>query len=169
VMLLAHPSLTGLNSGSGSSGSTAWNNSVRSRLYLSRIVAEGLEPDPDARLLSTKKANYGPVGGEIAMKWREGVFVVEGTPTGLDRLAIGAKAERVFLALLRTFAEQGRKVNHAGGSTYAPKVFATNPKSEGVTKAAFKGAMETLLSRGAIRIAEDGPASKRRQFLEASA
>src|SRR5690606_2220943 len=32
VMLLGHPSLTGLSSGSGTSGSTAWNNSVRSRL-----------------------------------------------------------------------------------------------------------------------------------------
>ena len=37
VILLSHPSLSGLNSGSGTSGSTAWNNSVRSRLYLERI------------------------------------------------------------------------------------------------------------------------------------
>ena len=27
VLLLSHPSLTGLNSGTGTSGSTAWNNS----------------------------------------------------------------------------------------------------------------------------------------------
>jgi RecA-family ATPase len=32
-LLLAHPSLTGLNTGSGMSGSTGWNNAVRSRLY----------------------------------------------------------------------------------------------------------------------------------------
>ena len=32
VVLIAHPSLTGMSTGSGSSGSTAWNNSVRSRL-----------------------------------------------------------------------------------------------------------------------------------------
>ena len=169
VVLLAHPSPSGLNSGSGTSGSTAWNNSVRSRLYLSRVVQDDYEPDPDARLLATKKANYGRIGGEIAMKWQAGVFVAEATPTGLDRLAIGAKAERVFLALLRSFAEQGRKVNHAGGPTYAPKVFATNPKAEGVTKAALKGAMEALLSRGTIRIGKEGPASKRRQFLEVAA
>ena len=169
VVLLAHPSLSGLNSGSGTSGSTAWSNSVRSRLYLFRVVQDDYEPDPDARLLSTKKANYGRIGGEIAMRWQAGVFVAEATPTGLDRLAVGAKAERVFLALLRTFAEQGRKVNHAGGSTYAPKTFATNPKAEGVTKAAFKVAMEALLSRGTIRIGADGPASKQRQFLEVAA
>lgn len=169
VMLLAHPSLAGLNSGSGTSGSTAWNNSVRSRLYLSRVVQDNFEHDPNARLLFTKKANYGPVGGEIAMTWQHGVFVAEATRTGLDRMAIGAKAERVFLALLRTFAEQGRKVNHAGGPTYAPKVFAAHLKAEGITKPALKSAMESLLSRGTIRIAEDGPPSKRRQFLEMSA
>ena len=168
VVLLAHPSLSGLNSGSGTSGSTAWNNSVRSRLYLSRVIQEGYEPDPDARMLATKKANYGAVGGEIAMRWQAGVFVAEASPTGLDRMAVGAKAERVFLALLRSFAEQGRKVNHAGGPTYAPKVFAANPKAEGVTKAALKGAMEALLSRGTIRIGEAGPPSTRRQFLEAA-
>lgn len=169
VMLLAHPSLTGLNSGSGTSGSTAWNNSVRSRLYMSRVAQDGYEPDPDARMLATKKANYGRIGGEIAMRWQCGVFVAEAEPTGLDRMAMGAKAERVFLTLLRTFAEQGRKVNHAGGPTYAPKIFATHPGAEGMTKPALKTAMENLLSRGSISIAEDGPPSKRRQFLEASA
>jgi hypothetical protein len=29
ILLLAHPSLTGLNTGSGMSGSTGWNNAVR--------------------------------------------------------------------------------------------------------------------------------------------
>ncbi|MFN3824094.1 MAG: AAA family ATPase [Pseudorhodobacter sp.] len=168
VLLLSHPSLAGLISGSGTSGSTAWSNSVRSRLYLSRVVQDGYEPDPCARMLETKKANYGPVGGEIAMKWQAGVFVAEATPTGLDKLAVGAKAERVFLALLRTFAEQGRKVNHAGGPTYAPKLFASHPNAEGVTKVAFKGAMDALLTRGTICIAKEGRPSKERQFLKVS-
>ena len=33
VILSSHPSLTGINSGSGLSGSTAWHNSVRARMY----------------------------------------------------------------------------------------------------------------------------------------
>jgi RecA-family ATPase len=33
ILLLAHPSLTGMNTGTGLSGSTDWNNGVRSRLY----------------------------------------------------------------------------------------------------------------------------------------
>jgi RecA-family ATPase len=46
VVLLSHPSLTGLNSGTGTSGSTAWSNSVRSRLYL-----QAAKDDPDRRAL----------------------------------------------------------------------------------------------------------------------
>src|SRR5262249_51480876 len=36
VMLVAHPSLQGITSGSGLSGSTAWHNSVRARLYFQK-------------------------------------------------------------------------------------------------------------------------------------
>ena len=40
VALLAHPSLAGMANGSGTSGSTAWSNSVRSRLYLETIKGD---------------------------------------------------------------------------------------------------------------------------------
>lgn len=36
VILCAHPSIDGMSKGHGFAGSTAWNNSVRSRLYLTR-------------------------------------------------------------------------------------------------------------------------------------
>ncbi len=165
VLLLGHPSLTGLSSGSGSSGSTAWNNSVRSRLYLSRITDNGFESDPDRRVMTTMKANYGRIGGETHMKWLSGVFVPEITEQGLDKLAAGAKAQRVFLKLLDTFTAQGRRVNHAGGSTYAPKLFAEHPNAERMTKRAMKAAMEGLLAAGKIRIEQAGPPSKRRSFI----
>ncbi|WP_297780038.1 AAA family ATPase [uncultured Roseovarius sp.] len=166
VVMLAHPSLSGLNSGSGMSGSTGWNNSVRSRLYLERVKDDGYEADPDARILRTMKANYSRTGGEISLRWQGGVFVAQAPETGLDRMAATAKAERVFLKLLKQAQDQGRKVNHAGGQTHAPKVFATNPQAEGITKRNFGQAMEKLLAAGKIRIAEYGPPSKRRQFLE---
>ena len=82
VILLAHPSLSGISGGTGTSGSTGWNNSLRSRLYLERVfVKDGssaVEIDPDARKLTTKKANYGRVGGEINLNWQNGVFVAQG-------------------------------------------------------------------------------------------
>jgi RecA-family ATPase len=52
VLLLSYPSLTGLNSGTGTSGSTAWNNSVRSWLYLQAT-------SPETRVLKVVKANHG--------------------------------------------------------------------------------------------------------------
>ena len=165
VMLLGHPSLTGLNSGSDTSCSTAWNNSVRSRLYLSRIADDGYEVDPDRRVLTTMKANYGRVGGETHMKWTNGVFVAEQAATGLDVMAAGAKAQRVFMKMLRLFASQRRQVNHAGGTTYAPKLFADHPDSEGMTKRALKSAMEALLAAEKVVIETEGPPSKRRSFL----
>lgn len=165
VVLLAHPSLSGLNSGNGTSGSTAWNNSVRSRLYLERVVQDGHEADPDARVLSTKKANYGRTGGGISMTWKDGFFATHEPEGGLDRMVSSAKAERVFMELLRTFTEQGRWVNSGGGQTYAPSVFADHPNAEGISKRRFRGTMESLLARGMIRVEEHGPPSKRRHFL----
>lgn len=168
VMLLGHPSLTGLNSGSGTSGSTAWNNSVRARLYLSRIMDESktYEPEPNKRVLSIKKQNYSATGEEIGMTWADGRFIINPTETGLDRMTGAMKAERVFLKLLKLFTEQGRRVNHAGGPTYAPKLFSEHPDNEGLRKPALRTAMESLLARGTVKVSEDGPASKRRTFLE---
>ena len=165
ILLLAHPSLSGLNSGSGTSGSTGWNNSVRSRLYLERVIQDGYEPDPDARILRTKKINYGRTGGEIAMRWQDGVFVTDASESGLDRMAASAKAERVFLRLLRLHSEQGRRVNPSGGTNFAPKLFAAHPDAEGCTKRAFGNAMEALLSSGKIAVQHEGPASRRVSYL----
>lgn len=165
VVLLAHPSLSGLSSGSGTSGSTGWNNSVRSRLYLERVVQDGYEANPNARILSTKKANYAATGGEIGLSWQHGVFIADEAETSLDRMAASAKAERVFLKLLRTFTDQGRRVNAGGGQTYAPNLFAAHPDAEGVSKRALRSAMEAMLAGGKIEVLEDGPPSKRRQYL----
>lgn len=166
VLLLGHPSLTGLSSGTGSSGSTAWNNSVRSRLYLSRIADNGFEADPDRRVMTTMKANYGRVGEETHMKWQAGVFVSEVVEQGLDKLASGPMAQRVFMKLLATFTAQGRHVNHVSGASFAPKVFAEHQDSEGMTKRALKAAMESLLAAEKIVIAKEGPPSRQRSYIE---
>jgi RecA-family ATPase len=70
VLLLSHPSLTGMSSGTGTSGSTAWNNSVRSRLYLEI-------KSPETRVLTIVKANHGKVGDKIEMRWKDGIYVVD--------------------------------------------------------------------------------------------
>jgi RecA-family ATPase len=77
VLALGHPSLSGITTGTGQSGSTAWNNTFRSRFYLTR--ESGDDADPNARLLSRKKANYAPRDADVRLQWQDGVFRVPGT------------------------------------------------------------------------------------------
>ena len=168
VVVLAHPSLSGMASGNGTSGNVAWSGSARSRLYLERVASEGHEADQNARILRTMKANYGPKGGEIVMRWKAGVFVADATPDSLDRMAAGAKAERVFMRLLSDFTAQGRHVSASPSSSYAPTVFAAHPNAEGMTKRAFAVAMNALFEAGKVVIAEHGKGAKARKHIAVS-
>ncbi len=170
VLLIAHPSLTGISSGTGSSGSTAWSNSVRSRLYLDRAKADdGDEPDPDLRVLRTMKANYAATGAEIRMRWEKGRFRANGsTATTFDRIAADAKADRVFLDLLRSYDAQGRDVSPNPSRTYAPTLFAQDPDAAGIRNKAFATAMSRLLKDGKIKIETSGPPSKLKSRLVAA-
>lgn len=166
-LVLAHPSLSGIASGSGSSGSTAWNNSVRSRLYLERAKADaGEEADNDIRVLRTVKANYGPIGSEIRLRWNAGVFVPHGSGDSLDQLAAQSKAERIFLELLTAYNAEGRHVTATTGHGYAPAAFAKDHRAEGIHKNRFATAMNKLFEIGRIKNVEYGPPSRRVRKLE---
>jgi RecA-family ATPase len=128
-------------------------------------VHDGYEPDPDRRILTTKKSNYGRVSGELAMRWCGGVFVADADETTLDRMSAGMKAERVFLKLLRQHSEQGRRVNASGGLHYAPRMFAEHHDNEGCAKKALRTAMERLLSSGKLAVHQEGPPSRRVSYL----
>jgi len=167
VVLLAHPSLTGIANGTGLSGNTAWNNSVRSRLFLKRIKeAEGYEPHPDTRVLESMKANYAGTGGTISLRWRKGVFSTDLSDFHDEAGSASAKAEKVFLKLLDAFSEQGRYVSANSGHTFAPALFAKNPDVEGCTKRALVTAMESLFTKGAIVNAVHGSGAKARGHIE---
>jgi RecA-family ATPase len=166
VLMLSHPSLTGMNSGSGQSGSTAWGNSVRSRLYLERPKAsDDSVVDPDLRVLSTKKANYGAADTEVALRYVGGEFVAQrdGTLSGLGQQARERMVEERFLALLNEFELQGRNVSSATSATYAPALFAASDGKIG--KGQFRAAMERLFVARKIKVEQFGPPSKRRQRI----
>jgi len=80
IILTAHPSNEGLASGSGISGNRAWNNSVRSRLYLTRDGQGKDEGERDVRWLKTMKSNQAAAGGKIKLRWRRGVFELADAP-----------------------------------------------------------------------------------------
>lgn len=73
ILLLAHPSAGNIEvtkgGRAGISGSTAWNNAVRTRLVLRRH-----EKLDDCRVLSRVKSNYAKVGEEVFMTWHNGSF-----------------------------------------------------------------------------------------------
>jgi RecA-family ATPase len=120
VALVAHPSIEGIRSDSGLSGSTAWHNSVRARMYFKKAPGE----DKSLRVLEVKKNNYGPEQENILLRWRDGVYVVEPGAGTLERLAADAEIDHLFLKLLRQFAEQGRTVSDKKSPTHAPSLFA---------------------------------------------
>lgn len=169
VLLLAHPSLTGMNSGAGDGGTKAWSNSSRSRLYLSRVFSANgdkpVEDDPNARVLTRMKANYAPTGDAIRVRWQDGVFVneeaiVKGQPGSAE-----ADAEAEFLALLRWHEQKRITVSAFHSNAYAPTAFAKLERGRQVGKARLEKAMHALLDRGAIQVVEHGPPSKTRRHL----
>lgn len=165
-LLLAHPSLTGMNTGTGMSGSTGWNNAVRSRLYFQTAKAsDGTEPSKTLRALEGMKSNYGPSADKIMLEWQNGVFIPVQGQTGLDKMAAEAKADDVFLLLLKRVNAQGRNVSSAKGPTYAPAVFAAEPDNHNIQSKAFDEAMRRLLKDRHIVIETSGPPSRKRSRL----
>ena len=69
-LLLAHPSQAGLNNKRGDGGSTAWNNSMRSRLYLRFNDDAGV----DDRVLELPKVNHGQRLKSWDLFWEAGAF-----------------------------------------------------------------------------------------------
>jgi RecA-family ATPase len=101
LVLNSHPSLTGINTGTGLSGSTGWHNSVRARMYLKPAETEkGDEPDPELRELQFLKNNYGPKAQKILLRWKNGVFVPAGSIDPLNKLVADQKADNAFLTIL---------------------------------------------------------------------
>jgi RecA-family ATPase len=159
VVLLAHPSVQGMMSGRGTSGSTAWSNSVRSRLYLAKRRAD--DAGPDIRELTVEKANYGPEGQKVRLRWQRGVYVVDAGLPARDIAVAESGVDDLYLRCLDTATAQGRRVRPNTGKEYAPAVFARMPIANGVTSKAFAGAQERLFGSGKIEAVTTGSPSRR--------
>jgi len=97
VVVLAHPSRTGMATGDGSSGNTAWSNSASSRLYLERHKTE-----KGVYLMSLKKANYAEPGAELRLtKDTNGAFKKAGSTADAD----AREAREIADILVRVMGE----------------------------------------------------------------
>ena len=163
VLLLSHPSQAGMASGSGTSGSTAWSNSVRSRLYLRRVTDEKTKAEPNAnmRVLGVMKSNYAASGEQIPMVWSAGRFVPVGqATTPEDQTKLFDHAPAVFLEMLGTEEfgsdKAGKYVTDSPRGRYAPKLFAASPRAveENLEEKHFVEAMRRLFAAGKIEVVQ---------------
>ncbi|NBU29569.1 MAG: ATPase, partial [Caulobacteraceae bacterium] len=116
VVLLSHPSLAGISSGSGSSGSTHWRNAVRAGLYLKR--PEDPEQDPDDRVLEVVKSNYSARGMGVRLRWAAGAFEVVDGPQPANHKEAAQAIDAKFLDLLDSYTEAGRPVGSTNSAIY---------------------------------------------------
>lgn len=126
VLLLAHVdkgTSRGERSGSeGYSGSTAWNNSPRSRLFMSR--------DGDgALLIEHQKHNLGPRHQPLHLSWPEGGIPKLDEPVGVSVQSAGSLGhEKALVNLIAEYTERGEFVPTALTSrTNAGKLLGREP------------------------------------------
>jgi RecA-family ATPase len=147
VTLISHPSVTGITSDSGISGSTQWHNAVRARFWLKGVKPEAGEPtDSDLREIVFKKNNYGPLAETIVLRYQRGLFLPVPGIASLDKVAQEAKADEIFLDLVRRFTRENRNIGDKPGTSYAPAIFAREDeaKQAGLNNKIFEAAMRRL-------------------------
>jgi RecA-family ATPase len=153
VTVLSHPSLHGISSGSGLSGSTGWHDAFRFRQYLHGLKTEnGERPDGDLRELEFMKNQYGRLADAIVLRWQAGLFLPE-PGINIDQVAREAKAEEIFLNLLRRYTAEDRFASDQHSPAHAPSLFAKEEetKKAGVSKHDLDAAMRRLFAAKKIR------------------
>ena len=164
VVLISHPSLTGIASDTGLSGNTQWHNAVRARFYLKGVKADKDEQaDTDLRELVFKKNNYGAISEDIVLRYQSGLFLPVAGTSSLEKAAAEQAAEQMFLTLLDQFNRQGRNTSAKPyAPNYAPTLFAKEKQARerGIKKSGFEIAMRNLFTADKIFLEPYGPLSR---------
>lgn len=162
ILLLAHPN----KAGDSYSGSTAWENQLRSRLYMERPKSD--EEDRDGRRLSVGKTNMAARGTKVEFRWHEWAFwLPSDIGRGHDDHAREQFDEAAFLACLAERNRQLRPVSESRyARTYAPSEFAGMPESRGIGAARLEAAMDRLFRQGRIERGSIGRNPHRRKDLD---
>lgn len=147
VLLLAHPSKSGIQTGSGDSGSTGWHGSVRSRAYM--------HPTEDKKMvvLDFKKANYGKKLEPMVIDMKDGVFnfVRQGDATSDDLVDTVMDAMRAHEA--KRGADGWKPLSPQVKSQRNPwTILAGYPGLEGVDKDIIRRAYEIGLAKQLCKI-----------------
>lgn len=153
ILFLGHPN----KAGDSFSGSTAWENQVRSRLFLDQPRdADGDALDPDARQLARAKANYARNGETLGFRWHQWAFVNEADLPANVHAEIAANAqasaenERFLRCLDKATGEKRTTSPNKAASNYAPRLFAAMPTAAGCSEKGLEAAMQRLLHLGTV-------------------
>ena len=151
LVMLGHPSLYGMATGTGTSGSTGWRNAFRGMLYTTKAK---LKNGTETHKIATMKGNYGAPGVELNLIWQDGIFVALSDDDAAVSKAQGQEAAKaMFMELLASYAAQGRAVSATPTvANYAARVFADDPRNETFSKVDFSAAMNLLFNEDRIAL-----------------
>ena len=175
IILLAHPSRA---SGSEFSGSSAWENAARTRLYLgATLPGAKVEPDEQpsdtVRYLSRRKANYSPKDWR-RMTYADGALTPD-EPADTDGIIVTinrARAQRVILAGLGKLSAMG--LYPSGGQkspNFLPKLIIEYKLDEGLLSRDLASSMRDLMTEGRLKMETIGKTKSRnaiRVLIESS-
>lgn len=141
-IIVSHPSKA---QGSTYSGSTAWNNSVRNRIFLGWAKEE--DCTSKYRTLSAEKANYSPIGVKITLEWDEGVLVPISGDAEIN-LVDSAVLECIVAA-----AESGNPFNpHNNAARPISSASICYPDGKKISKTLIHAAIERLTEKKKITL-----------------
>jgi hypothetical protein len=171
ILLLAHPS-RGPNS--EFSGSSAWENVARTRLYLGASLPDQKqdeEPDANIRYLSRRKSNYSQKDYRRCV-YSDGVLIPDDADAGGGIVASikAGRAEKVLTNGLRKLAEMGVHASDASNSPrFLPRMLNDYKLTEGMTRSDLTEAMRRLMLDGKLARREVGRGSDRKPIFGLSA
>jgi hypothetical protein len=151
-ILLAHPAKI---QGSEFSGSTAWENAVRTRLYLGHRLPDQPQDEDQAdtvRYLARRKSNYSARDWR-RLEYRDGVLVPEPLEAagGLIDTIRRQKADRVVIDAARRLRDMS--VRFTDGSTsphYLPRLILEYKLAEGLSKRELAESMREAMLAGKL-------------------
>jgi hypothetical protein len=161
ILLLAHPARS---AGSEFSGSSAWENCARTRLYLGEKlpgekVEEGEEPADNVRFLARRKANYSPKDWR-RFQYRDGVLspdAIEQGDSGVIAYARAERAKSVIRAGLQTLTARSiRATSGTGSRAYLPRVLLEYKLADGCAKNELASSLRAMILAGEIDTAVIG-------------